>query len=335
MRTSANARSAIVADDRPLMRDLLRFALDELGFVTATQVSTGAAAIDAAAEHHPDVLILHEGTGLGVPDVIERIRSVSPGSTVVVLTTDRAETSAAVAASADAVVEEGAGLQDLPSVLGAATVAPTHGRVRRRWPVHGRTGPHAERWLKRMQGAVVATILLVGLMLVFPASGFDGGMAAAQESLVQLENELPDATPEEAVSLATTLVSQRAILLSRDVDVRGLDAQIVERLGPMIPSLSPDVARGLTGVLGPILTVQTLPSLTPAPPPTETPGPSETPTPEPTPTTSPTPGDTTTPSPSDTPSTDPSDTPSTDPSGSPSPPVEVSPPGDSASPSPG
>jgi hypothetical protein len=37
----------VVADDRVLMRDLLRFALDELGFVMASEVSTGAAAIDA------------------------------------------------------------------------------------------------------------------------------------------------------------------------------------------------------------------------------------------------------------------------------------------------
>ena len=320
------------------MRDLLRFALDELGFVTASQVSTGAAAIDAASEHHPDVLILHEGAGLGAPEVIERIRSVSPGSTVVVLTTDRAETPPALAASADAVVEEGAGLQDLPSVLGAGTAAPTHAPVRRRWSVHGRPGRHAERWLKRIQGAVAATILLAGLMLVLPGTGFDGGLAAAQDSLGLLADELPDATPEEAVSLATTLVSQRAILLSRDVDVTTLDAQIAERLRPMLRSLPPDVVRGLTGVLGGLLTVQTFPSPIPGPhpPPAGTPDPSQTPTPEPSVTTSPTPDDTETPSPGGSPSPDPSGSPSPDPSGSPSPdPSGSPPPGDLASPSPG
>jgi hypothetical protein len=87
-------------------------------------------------------------------------------------------------------------------------------------------------------------------MVVLPASGFDGSLAAAHDSLVLLADEPARRDPEEAVSLATTLVSQRAMLLSGDVDVTALDAEIAERLRPLLPMLPPDVARGLTGVLG-------------------------------------------------------------------------------------
>jgi CheY-like chemotaxis protein len=331
MKTPTDSRSAVVADDRVLMRDLLRFALDELGFVMASEVSTGAAAIDAAAEHRPQVMILHEGT-VPDPEVIEQIRSVSPDSTVVVLTTDRAATSTALAAAADAVVEEGTGLQDLPSAIGPSASANRRPRPR--------TGGRArgERWLKRVQGAVAAAILLVGVMVVLPASGFDGSLAAAHDSLVLLADELPDATPEEAVSLATTLVSQRAMLLSGDVDVTALDAEIAERLRPLLPMLPPDVARGLTGVLGELVTDEAPAAQTPASSPSAdatAPGPYETSSPPPEATATATPDDTVSPDPSESPSPDPSESPSPDPSESPSPIESPSSGGDLASPSAG
>lgn len=335
MTDPSNSRSAIVADDRALMRDLLRLALDELGIDTASEVSTAAAAIDAAAEHRPDVLILHEDTGVGGSEVIERIRGASPDSTVVVLTTDRRETPPALVAAADAVVEEGAGLQDLPAVLGDGTA---RFAGRQAPPDRGSQEARGERWLKRLQGAVAASILLLGLLVVLPASGAGGGLAGAQDSLVLLAAELPDATPEEAVSLATTLISQRAMLVSRRVDVTALDAEIAERIRPLLASLPNDVAAGLTGVLGTLLT-EPAPSPTPAlSPPTETtaPDPTVTPPPDPDATPSQSPDDTATPTPSGSPSPSPSDSPTPSPSDSPTPDTSdsPSPPNDLASPTP-
>ncbi len=312
------------------MRDLLRVALDELGIVTASEVSTGAAAIDAAAEHRPDVLILHEGTGLGGSEVIERIRCASPASTVVVLTSDRRETPPALAAAADAVVEEGGGLQDLPSVLGTGGGSGPPRRPMRR----DRRTPDArgERWVKRLQGALAASILLLSILVILPSTGLDGGLAAAQESLGSLVEELPNATPEEAVSLATTLISHRAMLLSSHVDVTALDAEIAERIDPMLESLPGDVAAGVTAVLGDLLTTEgsdpptTGAASTPGAT-TTAPDPTEAPANDPVSTAPPTSDPVTL-----TPSGPPSSTPSDSPSPSPSDPLTPSP---SESPTPG
>lgn len=315
------------------MRDLLRFALDELGFATESDVATGAAAIDAAAEHRPDVLILHEGTALGGPEVIERIRSVSPDSKVIVLTADRASTPPSLEAAADAVVEEGAGLRDLSSVLGVEASRWDPRTARRSGTPRARDG----RWTQRLQGAVAASILLLAVVLLQQATGVDGRLAQAHESLDALAEELPGEM-EQVVSLATTLISHRAMLVSEDVDVTALDAEIADRLGPMLPSLPPDVAQALDGVLGDLLTDDAAPPPTAAPTsqaPTETPspGPTETPTPAPTKSPSPGPSGTPSPSPSEAPSPAPTVTPSPSPDdlASPAPEGLVSPsPGDLA-----
>lgn len=327
MKTPMTSRSAIVADDRALMRDLLRVALDELGIITTSEVSTGAAAIDAAAEHRPDVLILHEGTGLGGSEVIERIRCASPASTVVVLTSDRRETPPALAAAADAVVEEGGGLQDLPSVLstGGGSGPPRRPTRRDRRTPDGR----GERWVKRLQGALAASILLLSILVILPSTGLDGGLAAAQESLGSLVEELPDATPEEAVSLATTLISHRAMLLSSHVDVTALDAEIAERVRPMLETLPGDVAAGVTAVLGDLLATEG--SDPPTPGAASTPGatttapdPTEAPANDPD-VTAPPIGEPASSTPSGPPSSTPSDSPSPSPSDPPTPSPSVSP----------
>jgi CheY-like chemotaxis protein len=328
-------------DDRALMRELLRCALDELGVATATQVSTGAAAIDAAAEHRPEVVILHETAALGGPEVIERLRSASPDLRVIVLSADRAETPPSLVAAADAVVEEGAGLEDLPSALGVRPARRPRGWVSRTTRGTGPPHGHRQRWLKRLEGAVSASILLVGLVFVLPVLGVDGRLAAAHQSLDALAERLPDATPVEAVTLASTLIAHRAMLVSEDVDVTELDGEIAEQLDPLLPTLTTDVAQALEGVLGHLLVEgpsvsSTVAPTTPAPPtstapaPTETPPPtpSQTASPSPDETPSPTPGETRSPSPSETPSPTPTEpvspTPSEtpDPSASPSPAVE-------------
>ncbi len=124
-----------------------------------------------------------------------------------------------------------------------------------------------------------------------------------------------------------TLISHRAMLVSEDVDVTALDAEIADRLGPMLPSLPPDVAQALDGVLGDLLTDDAAPSPTAAP---TISAPTETPTPAPTKSPSPGPSETPSPSPSETPSPAPTVTPSPSPSDLASPAPE-----DFASPSPG
>jgi CheY-like chemotaxis protein len=85
-------RFAVVADGRSLMRDLLRYLLEQQGIDIASEALTGAAAVEAVAEHRPDVVILHEAAAMDPPDAIGRIRTSAPEATLVILTADRSST---------------------------------------------------------------------------------------------------------------------------------------------------------------------------------------------------------------------------------------------------
>jgi CheY-like chemotaxis protein len=353
MNTPHSNRYAVVADARSLMRDLLRFLLEQEGFSVVSETSTAAAAVEAVAEHQPDVVILHEATAQDDPEVLGRIRAEGPGATLVILTADRSGTPASLTAAADAVVEEGAGLQDLASVLAAGAGATAGRWTPRPGPRPDTRSVRAQRWADRLQGAVAASILMLAVAFatsVQPAPV--ESLRAAYASLDVLAAELPGASVEEAVTLATTLISERAMLTAASVDVSALDADIAETIPPILTGLSPDVALALREVLGDLLVE---PSPTPTPSPSETPttqpgtsvpGPGEAESPEPEAETTPTgaaeppatstePPPTETPSPSESPSPTTTESPSPSPSESPSPTTTESPsPSPSESPSP-
>ncbi|HEU4529243.1 MAG TPA: response regulator, partial [Actinomycetota bacterium] len=338
MSTRPSNRYAVVADARSLMRDLLRFLLEQEGFSVASEASTASAAVEAVAEHHPDVVILHEATAQDAPDAIERIREEAPDATLVILTADRSRTPVSLTSAADAVVEEGAGLQDLASVLAAGTSGTVRSWTPRPEPKTDAHRPRGQRWADRLQGAVAASILM--LTVVFATSVQPtpnvGSLQDAYDSLEVLAAELPEASVEQAVALATTLIGDRAMLKAASVDVSALDVEIAQTIAPILGQVSPQVSSALRDLLGDLLN---LPTPTPSPTtpedsspgptgptgstgPTETePDPSEGPPPAPaTQTESPPPAPSETPStsPSGTPSTSPSVTPSTSPSETPS-----------------
>jgi two-component system response regulator DevR len=78
----------VIVDDHEVVRVGLAAVLrDEPDIEVAAMVGTAAAAVEAAARHRPDVLVLD----LRLPDlpgtaVVEEIRAVSPGTRILVLT---------------------------------------------------------------------------------------------------------------------------------------------------------------------------------------------------------------------------------------------------------
>jgi CheY-like chemotaxis protein len=180
-------RFAVVADGRSLMRDLLRYLLEQQGIDIASEALTGAAAVEAVAEHRPDVVILHEAAAMDPPDAIGRIRTSAPEATLVILTADRSSTLPTLRSAADAVVEEGSGLQDLAAVLAAGAGATVSGWSPRPASPGGPRGDRAQRWADRLQGAVAASILMLAVVFatsVVPAS--PEGLQAAYDSLETL-----------------------------------------------------------------------------------------------------------------------------------------------------
>ncbi len=337
MSTRPSNRYAVVADARSLMRDLLRFLLEQEGFSVASEASTAAAAVEAVAEHHPEVVILHEATAQDTPDAIERIREEAPDATLVILTADRSRTPASLTSAADAVVEEGAGLQDLASVLAAGTGGAVRSWTPRPEPKPDAHRPRGQRWVDRLQGAVAASILMLTVVFatsVQPSSDV-GSLQDAYDSLEVLAAELPEASVEQAVALATTLISDRAMLKAASVNVSALDVEIAQTIAPILGQVSPQVSSALRELLGDLLNLPS-PSPSPTTPEDSSSGPtgptgSTEPEPEPDPseappllpatqTESPPPAPSETPSssPSETPSTSPSETPSTSPSETPS-----------------
>ncbi|HZQ79464.1 MAG TPA: response regulator [Acidimicrobiia bacterium] len=82
------AITVLLVDDVPELRSVVRQALKlRTGFAVVAEAEDGATAIDAAARHQPEVIVLD----LGLPDlagheVLRRLRAVSPAAQVVVYT---------------------------------------------------------------------------------------------------------------------------------------------------------------------------------------------------------------------------------------------------------
>ena len=333
MKRGTARRSAVVGDRRPLERNLARFLLEERGFAVAAEAATAADVARAVAEHRPDVLLVHEDvvTEQGA-SIVPGVRSSSPKTRVIVLTSDRLAANAAIVASADAVVEEGPGLKELESALSAHT-----GRA---IPIRSAAGPIAfaaaaarprpalrERgWVERLQGAAAASIIVLAIVLArgigqAPDAALSGDarvhLVAAQDAFDALVESLPDASAAEATQLASTLLQERAAADALGADLTTLDAEILETLGPLLDTLPPPVAAAVLSVLGDLVTggsppptpsPQPNPTPQPAPEPTVTPSPEPAPFEAPSPSEEPSPTETESPSPTETETPSPTET---------------------------
>jgi CheY-like chemotaxis protein len=111
----------VVADDVPVMRLLLRTAL-EPDFVVVAEAGDGALAAELCGRHTPDVVLLdlnmhHDGL-----QAIREIRRLTPGTTIVVLSGRPGDltTSTALSLGADRLVDKAAPLHELRDTLMAA-----------------------------------------------------------------------------------------------------------------------------------------------------------------------------------------------------------------------
>jgi outer membrane biosynthesis protein TonB/ActR/RegA family two-component response regulator len=353
---------AVVADERALERSLVRFLLDEAGYVVVAEARTARDAARAVGEHVPDVVVLHENAAVdrGV-SVVADLRQASPSTKVIVITLTDTAVPTDLLREADAVIQEGAGIQELGFAL-----ARTRGGTRtprqfvkapfqRRVSTEARVRQH-QRWFERLQGAVAASILIIAVVIAGPESDLppsrDRGdavgvhLSTAYRSLEELAERAATASPSEVASLARTLITQRAFALASGADVSALDQQIATTLGPLLPSMSPEAGATLLAILEGLLPGEETPQPPPAdsveptpspePPPRPNPNETSTPTPEapppsetPPPSPEPTPSETPSPEPtaSETPTPEPtaSETPSPEPTGSETPSASVGP----------
>jgi DNA-binding NarL/FixJ family response regulator len=81
------ALRVVVADDHPVFRDGLAMILRERGIAVVAEVADGQETIEAAAAHHPDVVLMDlTMPGLGGVEATRRLLAVQPAVAVLVLT---------------------------------------------------------------------------------------------------------------------------------------------------------------------------------------------------------------------------------------------------------
>src|SRR5450755_3510890 len=81
------ALRVVMADDHPVFRDGLAMILRERGIAVVAEVADGQETIEAAAAHHPDVVLMDlTMPGLGGVEATRRLLAVQPAVAVLVLT---------------------------------------------------------------------------------------------------------------------------------------------------------------------------------------------------------------------------------------------------------
>jgi DNA-binding NarL/FixJ family response regulator len=87
MNAGSPALRVVVADDHPVFRDGLAMILRERDVEVVAEVSDGQQAIEAAAAHHPDVVLMDlTMPGLGGIEATRRLLAADPAVAVLVLT---------------------------------------------------------------------------------------------------------------------------------------------------------------------------------------------------------------------------------------------------------
>lgn len=86
-----SARSAVVADDHPVVRAAVKILLKQEGFSQIHEVNSGSQVFGAAQEHDPDLLVLDLGLpGVDGLDVLARIKTAGLRCRVLVFTSQEA-----------------------------------------------------------------------------------------------------------------------------------------------------------------------------------------------------------------------------------------------------
>jgi len=122
----------LVVDDVPLFRAGLASALRDAGFEVVAEAGGGEAAVTAAEEHQPDLVLLDIlMPGISGLEVVEKISAVAPGVKVILLTASESEEDLLVGVKAGArgYVTKDAPFDDLVGALnavdnGGAAVSP-------------------------------------------------------------------------------------------------------------------------------------------------------------------------------------------------------------------
>jgi DNA-binding NarL/FixJ family response regulator len=87
MNGGSPALRAVVADDHPVFRDGLAMILRERGIEVVAEVADGQGALEAAAVHHPDVVLMDLAMpGVGGLEATRRLAAGHPTVAVLVLT---------------------------------------------------------------------------------------------------------------------------------------------------------------------------------------------------------------------------------------------------------
>jgi DNA-binding NarL/FixJ family response regulator len=118
------ATTVVIADDHPVFRDGLAGLLADLGADVVATVGDGQAAVDAVAEHAPDVVLMDvQMPGMSGLAATERVRRDHPGTAVLVLTmsTDPATIQAALRAGAQGYLLKEATRGEIEDALRAVT----------------------------------------------------------------------------------------------------------------------------------------------------------------------------------------------------------------------
>jgi DNA-binding NarL/FixJ family response regulator len=122
----------LVVDDVPLFRAGLASALRDAGFEVVAEAGGAEAAVTAAEEHQPDLVLLDIlMPGISGLEVVEKITAVAPGANVILLTASESEEDLLVGVKAGArgYVTKDAPFEDLVGALnavnsGGAAVSP-------------------------------------------------------------------------------------------------------------------------------------------------------------------------------------------------------------------
>jgi len=122
----------LVVDDVPLFRAGLASALGDAGFEVVAEAGSAEAAVSAAEEYQPDLVLLDIlMPGISGLEVVEKIAAVAPESSIVLLTASESEEDLLVGVKAGArgYVTKDAPFEDLVGALnavdrGGAAVSP-------------------------------------------------------------------------------------------------------------------------------------------------------------------------------------------------------------------
>jgi CheY-like chemotaxis protein len=80
-----NMKRLLVVDDEPVVRALITACLDGAGW-EVDAVADGAAALDAASQTQPDLILLDVGLpGLSGPAVLQQLRAAPPTASIPIL----------------------------------------------------------------------------------------------------------------------------------------------------------------------------------------------------------------------------------------------------------